>query len=142
MDISVNIMERNAFYDTLYQGNLQLTFIRWFYDYPDPNNGYFDMFYSRKVSGKRQQWANDEFDDLTIQGKEAVDPDERLEIYRQCETIMQEEVCYVPTTYMINPYIFKPWVKGLPVNAQGFTVPNGNIYVNMLSDVYVEGREA
>ena len=68
--------------------------------------------------------------------------DERLEIYRQCEAIMQEDVCYVPTTYMINPFVFKPWIKGLPVNAQGFTIPNGNIYVNMLSDVYIEGREA
>jgi len=142
MDVIVNIMEQNAFYDVLYQNEVQFVFIRWFYDYPDPNNGYFDMFYSQKVSGKRQAWGNPEFDELTIAGKEAVEPEDRLEIYRQCEQIMQEDVCYVPTTYMINPYIFKPWVQGLPVNAQGFTVPSNNIYVGMLRDVYVEGRES
>lgn len=142
MEVQVNIMEPRTFRDALWNLELQFIFIRWFYDYPDPNNGYFDMFYSRRDTGRRQAWSNDQFDDLTIQGKEEPDPEKRLEIYRECEKIIQEDRGYVPTTYRVSFYVFKPWVKGLPVNRQGFVVPDGNIYVRMLSAVYIEGREA
>src|SRR5690606_11385746 len=130
------------FRDAMWNLELQLNFIRWFYDYPDPNNGYFDMFYSNKETGKRQAWSNEEFDALTIAGKEAADPEERLAIYREAEILMQTERAYIPTTYRVSFYVFKPWVKGLPVNQQGFVVPNGNIYLRMWSRLYIEGREA
>lgn len=142
MDVSVNIMEPITFRDALWNLELQLIFIRWFYDYPDPNNGYFDMFYSVRETGRRQAWSNAEFDELTIRGKEEADPEKRLEIYRQAEIILQEDRGYIPTTYRVSFYVFKPWVKGLPVNRQGFVVPDGNIYVRMISRLYIEGRQA
>jgi ABC-type transport system substrate-binding protein len=100
------------------------------------------MFYSVRETGRRQAWSNAEFDDLTIAGKEEADPEARLEIYRQCETIIQEDRGYIPTTYRVSFYVFKPWVKGLPVNRQGFVVPDGNIYLRMTSGITIEGREA
>jgi ABC-type transport system substrate-binding protein len=118
-----------------------LVMIRWWYDYPDPNNGYGDMFYSRKSAGRRQAWSNDEFDDLVIAGKEEGDNAKRLEIYHRCETIMQEDRGYIPLVYRTDMNVFKPWVKGLKANEGGFLVPNTNIYRNMISDVYIEGRE-
>ena len=36
--------------------------IRWFMDSPDPHNEYFDTFYGKKTTGKRQAWANADFD--------------------------------------------------------------------------------
>ena len=142
MDVAIEIMESRTFRDALWNLELQLIFIRWFYDYPDPNNGYFDMFYSVRDTGRRQAWSNAAFDDLTIKGKEEADPEARLEIYREAEKIIQTERAYIPTTYRVSFYLFKPWVKGIPVNRQGFVVPNGNIYVQMLQDIFIEGRES
>jgi oligopeptide transport system substrate-binding protein len=142
MDVRIQVMDFQAFRDLLFTNTYQLAFIRWYYDYPDPNNGYFDMFYSQKDSGKRQSWSNAEFDRLTIQGKEAADPDQRLEIYRQAEKIMQEEVAYIPVVYRNAYDLYKPWVKGMPVNRQGFVMRNGNIYVGMWNTVYTAGRPA
>jgi hypothetical protein len=31
-------------------------------------------------------------------------------------------------------------VKNVPVNSQGFTVPDGNIYVRAATEIYIEGR--
>ena len=59
-------------------------------------------------------------------------PRQRLEIYKQAERIIQEDVGYMPVVYRVDQYAFKPWVKDVPVNRQGFTVPDGNIYVRML----------
>jgi len=142
MEIKLQVMDFQAFRDLLFTNTNQIAWIRWYYDYPDPNNGYFDMFYSNKDNGKRQAWSNKEFDDLTIKGKEAVDPEARLDIYRQCEQIMQDEVAYVPVVYRNAYDVYKPWVKGVPVNKQGFTIPNGNIYVGMWNTLFIEGRDA
>ena len=99
------------------------------------------MFYSNKESGKRQAWSNAEFDELTIAGKEAADPEERLDIYRQCEQIMHDEVAYIPVVYRNAYYVYKPWMKGVPVNNAGFVTPNGNIFLGMYDRVYIQGRE-
>jgi len=142
MDVKIQVMDFQAFNDLLFTNTPQLVFIRWYYDYPDPNNGYYDMFYSNKDSGRRQAWSNKEFDDLTIRAKEASKPEDRLDLYRQCEKIMNEEVAYVPIVYRNAYYVYKPWVKDVPVNKQGYWVPNGNIYVTMYHSVYISGRNA
>jgi ABC-type oligopeptide transport system substrate-binding subunit len=142
MEWEIQIMDLQAFRELQFTNTPQVVWIRWFYDYPDPNNGYFDMFYSNKESGKRQAWSNEEFDALTIAGKEAADPEERLEIYRQCEQIMNEDVAYIPIVYRNAYYVYKPWVQGVPVNKQGFLTPNNNIYAGMWDTVYISGRDA
>ena len=100
------------------------------------------MFYSQKASGKRQAWSNPEFDELVNQGKAEPDPEARLEIYKQAERVIQEDVGYIPVVYRVDQYAFKPWVKDVAVNRQGFTVPTTNIRARMLSDIRVEGRPA
>ena len=139
--IQIQIIPTNNWTAQLTQLEWPLVMIRWWYDYPDPNNGYGDMFYSRKNSGRRQAWSNDEFDDLVIAGKEEGDNAKRLEIYHQAETIMQEDRGYIPLVYRTDMNVFKPWVKGLKTNEGGFLVPNTNIYRSLEKDIYIEGRE-
>jgi len=140
MNISIQAIPQSTFNDTLFKDKSQLVFIRWWYDYPDPDNGYGDMFFSRKASGKRQAWSNSQFDDLVLEGKAEADPTKRLAIYKQAEIIIQKDVGYVPLVYRRDTYAFKPWVKGVPTNKQGYTVPDGNIFVRMLPDIRIEGR--
>jgi ABC-type oligopeptide transport system substrate-binding subunit len=141
MDVKIQMVPQSNFSQQLYENTWQLVFIRWWYDYPDPDNGYGDMFYSRKASGKRQAWSNTEFDDLVIKGREEPDPAKRLEIYAQCETVIQNDVGYMPVVYRLDQNVFKPWVKGVPVNQQGYLVPDGNIFVGSLRTIFIEGRE-
>ncbi len=140
MNIQIQTWPEASWRPELFKNEFQLVWIRWWSDYPDPNNSYSDMFYSRKSSGKRQAWSNDEFDDLINEAKEVAEPEARLEIYRQAEQIIQEDVGYMPIVYRVDQYAFKPWVQDVPVNRQGFTVPDGNIYVRMLTEIAVEGR--
>ena len=142
LNIKLQVMDFQSFNAELFKNQYQIAWIRWYYDYPDPNNGYYDMFYSQKDSGKRQAWSNQQFDALVIKGKEEKDPTAREEIYRQAETIMQDEVAYVPVVYRNAYDAYKPWVKGVPVNKQGFVIPNGNIYVGMWNTIYIQGRNA
>jgi oligopeptide transport system substrate-binding protein len=140
MNVNIQVWPEASWRPELFKNEFQLVWIRWWYDYPDPNNGYGDMFYSKKASGKRQAWSNAEFDDLVDQGKGVADPEERLEVYKQAERTIQEDVGYIPVVYRVDQYAFKPWVKDVAVNRQGFTVPETNMYVGILTDVRVEGR--
>jgi ABC-type oligopeptide transport system substrate-binding subunit len=142
MSVSIQPVPQSNFSEQLFENQWQLVFIRWWYDYPDPDNGYGDMFFSRKSSGKRQAWSNEAFDDLVIQGKEAPTPEDRLAIYLQAETIIQEDVGYMPLVFRLDQNVFKPWVQNIAVNSYGQKVPDGNIYVNMLRGVTTDTRPA
>ena len=141
MDVKIQAVPQSNFSEQLYQNKWELVFIRWWSDYPDPNNSYGDMFYSRKTSGKRQAYSSDTFDDLVLKGKAEPDPEKRLAIYLECEKTIQTDRGYIPLVYRVDNYVFKPWVKGLQVNKFGQSVPDGNIYVGMLRHVSVEGRQ-
>ena len=103
MNVSIQVWPEASWRPELFKNEFQLVWIRWWYDYPDPNNGYGDMFYSQKASGKRQAWSNAEFDDLVNQGKSELDPEARLEIYKQAERVIQEDVGYIPVVYRVGP---------------------------------------
>ena len=44
----LEVLEPRVFRERLWKQDLQLVWIRWFMDYPDPHNEYFDTFYSNK----------------------------------------------------------------------------------------------
>ena len=116
------------FRERLWKLDLQFIFIRWFADYPDPHNEYYDTLYSKLASGRRQAWSNARFDTLLEQGRAELNMDKRLEIYRQAEEILQQDVGYVPVVWGVFFVLFKPWVQGLPRNSQDKVMVDGNIY--------------
>ena len=64
-----------------------------------------------------------------------------LAIYLEAEKIIQEDVGYMPLAFRLDQYVFKPWVKNVPVNDQGYLVPDGNIFIGMNRVASIEGRE-
>ena len=142
MDVKINELPEATFRPTLYENTAQLVWIRWWMDYPDADNQYFDMFYGKKASNKRQAWSNDQFDQLIVQAKGELDQEKRLELYKQAERIIQEDVGYIPVVFRVDQNAFKPWVKDLPTNMQGFTVPDGNIYVRGVTKITTAERPA
>ena len=142
MDVKIQEVPQSNFTQQLRELKWPLVFIRWWYDYPDPDNGYGDMFstYHNKRAFKRQAWSNDQFDTLVDQGKSEIDQEKRLAIYLEAEKLIQNDVGYIPLVYRVDQYVFKPWVQGVPVNKFGGTVPDGNMPVRMLTTISVEGR--
>ena len=97
MDIKIEELPEATFRPTLYENKAQIVWIRWWMDYPDADNNYYDMFYGKKPQGsKRQAWANDEFDEIIVSAKAELDPEKRLDLYKQAERIIQEDVGYIP----------------------------------------------
>jgi ABC-type oligopeptide transport system substrate-binding subunit len=140
MKTDLEVIEPRVFRERLWKQELQFVWIRWFMDYPDPHNEYFDTFYGKKTTGKRQAWVNDAFDKQLEAGRDTRDPRKRLEHYAKAEEILQTDVGYVPVAWVVRYAAAKPIVRGLEKNRQGETVVDGNIYFDMLTHIYVIER--
>jgi oligopeptide transport system substrate-binding protein len=140
MKTELEVLEQRVFRDRLWKQDLQFVWIRWFMDYPDPHNEYFDTFYGKKTTGRRQAWTNDAFDRELEAGRDTRDAKKRIEHYGKAEEIMQTDVGYVPVAWVVRYGAAKPWVRGIQKNKAGEPVVDGNIYVDMLSHLYVVER--
>ena len=110
MKTDLEVLEPRVFRERLWKQDLQFVWIRWFMDYPDPHNEYFDTFYGKKTTGRRQAWVNDAFDKELEAGRDTRDPKKRLEHYKKAEEIMQQDVGYVPVAWVVRYAAKKPWV--------------------------------
>jgi oligopeptide transport system substrate-binding protein len=137
MKTDLEVLEPRVFRERLWKQDLQFIWIRWFMDYPDPHNEYFDTFYGKKTTGKRQAWVNDAFDKELEAGRDTRDPKTRLEHYKKAEEIMLQDVGYVPVAWVVRYAAKKPWVAGIEKNKAGESVADGNIYVDMLQHIYI-----
>lgn len=137
MKTDLELLEPRVFRERLWKQELQFVWIRWFMDYPDPHNEYFDTFYGKKTTGRRQAWVNDAFDKELEAGRDTRDTKKRLAHYAKAEEIMQTDAGYVPVAWVLRYGAAKPWVRGLQKNKAGEFVVDGNIYVDMLPSIYV-----
>jgi oligopeptide transport system substrate-binding protein len=137
MKTDLEVLEPRVFRERLWKQDLQFVWIRWFMDYPDPHNEYFDTFYGKKTTGKRQAWVNDAFDKELEAGRDTRDTKKRLEHYAKAEEIMQTDVGYVPVAWVVRYAAAKPTVRGFEKNKAGEQVMDGNIYFDMLTKLYI-----
>ena len=137
MKTDLEVLEPRVFRERLWKQDLQFVWIRWFMDYPDPHNEYFDTFYGKKTTGKRQAWTNAAFDKELEAGRDTRDAAKRMAHYAKAEEIMQTDVGYVPVAWVVRYAAAKPWVKGIEKNKKGEFLVDGNIYVDMLQHIYI-----
>jgi len=137
MKTDLEVLEQRVFRERLWKQELQFVWIRWFMDYPDPHNEYFDTFYGKKTTGKRQAWVNDAFDKELEAGRDTRDVKSRMQHYARAEEILQTDVGYVPVAWVVRWAAAKPTVRGIEKNRQGELVVAGNIYFDMLTHMYM-----
>jgi oligopeptide transport system substrate-binding protein len=137
MKTELEILEQRVFRAGLWKNDYQFVWIRWFMDYPDPHNEYFDTFYGKKTEGKRQAWVNDAFDKELELGRDTRDVKKRMANYAKAEEIMQTDGGYIPVAWVTRWAAAKPTVRGLEKNKQGELVVDGNIYFDMFPHMYM-----
>jgi ABC-type oligopeptide transport system substrate-binding subunit len=140
MKTELEVLEQRVFRERLWKQDLQFVWIRWFMDFPDPHNEYFDAFYGKRTTGKRQAWSNDALDKELDAGRDTRDTKKRLEHYAKAEEILQSDVGYIPVEWVVRYGAAKSSVRGIEKNKAGEPVIDGNIYVDMLPHLYMVER--
>jgi len=137
MKMDLEVLEPRVFRERLWKQDLQFVWIRWFMDYPDPHNEYFDTLYGKKTTGRRQAWMHEAFDKELEAGRDTRDFKKRLAHYARAEEIMQTDVGYIPVAWVVRYAAAKPWVRGFEKNTGSEMLVDGNIYVDMLAHLYM-----
>lgn len=137
LEIKLEGLESKAFREKMWAHKIQLTYVRWYMDYPDPNNNFFFDWYSSRSSGSRHEYKDPEFDKIVTQAAGENDWDKRLELYIAAEKRMLEDGAATYVYYPFGVRLYKPWVQGLPVNSDGLPVQDWNIYNGLTQEVYI-----
>src|SRR5206468_3358962 len=118
---------------------IQMWFVDWIADYPDPQNWTTLQFDKDAVGNYMNYGQNDTADALqeqVVQGQlEQADaeanPTNRVQLYQTAEQQLVNAVAWLPLYQATNPVLVKPYVQGLVFNALGLTPPTdwANIYI-------------
>lgn len=93
-------------------GAVHMWIAGWQADYPDPDN-----WLRVGVRVFSPTWQNARFEGLIEQARRQIDQPERLELYRQAEGILTEEVPFLPLYYRRWLGLLQPWIKNTPWDA-------------------------
>jgi oligopeptide transport system substrate-binding protein len=137
LSIELEGLEGRAFRGRMWEHKIQLNYVRWFMDYPDPNDNLFFDWFSKRTGGSRHEYKDEQFDTLVEQAAGASTWDKRMELYAAAERRMLEDGAAVYVFYPFSARVYKPWVQGLPKNTSGLPVEDWNIYFGLPNEVYV-----
>ena len=144
MKVELEPLEQKVFRPKMWDHKIQLTWVRWYTDYPDSNNNLYQVWYSGSgASGHRHDFSNAAFDKLVTDAKELPTQEARTAKYAEAETVGLEDGYATYVYYLYQSRVYKPWVSGLPKNARGELVQDVNIFYGMpeaLKIVEAEGR--
>ena len=123
VQLVVRATDFNRFQDKIRKGNVQLYYLGWNADYPDPENFFFllDGIESKVARGgeNASNYANPEFDRLFAKMKNMENSPERLAIIRQMNRILQHDAPWVfglhPKSYTLG----HRWLKNRKPNDVG-----------------------
>lgn len=95
----------------LKEGSVQLAFISWEMDYPDPDNILRILFHSTSPINYFG-WHNERFDQLVERAAGSTDQQLRLALYHQADRILvSEDTAIVPLFYRQAHGLMRPWFR-------------------------------
>jgi len=137
MDMQLEPLEGKVWNARRFALDLQFLLYRWYQDYPDPHNEYYQTWSIHNKGAARQSWTDATFDDLATKAAAETDQKKRLDLYYQAETRMQTQFAYMPIHWRTDNYAIKPYIANVPKNKQGYVVMNTNIFIRAWDKAYV-----
>jgi ABC-type oligopeptide transport system substrate-binding subunit len=131
--LTMRASEDKVYRDNMYQWNIPIGLGGFNADYPDPNNLLAMVWHSQPRGYGRQDWNNPAFDRLVDTAAFELDQTRRMQMYRDAERILVEDVAGVFLFHNLTVDLRKPWLKGLKVNKYGYPFFTwiGMVHTNM-----------
>lgn len=103
IDAKIESAEIGAYLDLTGSGDAEMFIGSWGTVTLDADYGLYAMFHSDNAGapGNRSFYANDKVDSLLDQGRQTVDSDERLKIYKEAQQIIVDEATIVPLYHSV-----------------------------------------
>lgn len=112
IDVVLDPVEPTAFSALQKEGQVAFFSAGWCMDYPDPQN-WVSLWQTNGVLSSRLNYSNPELDELIKQADVEQDPAKRIELYNEAETILINDVVFVPNRINSGYQLVKPYVQGI-----------------------------
>jgi oligopeptide transport system substrate-binding protein len=129
--IQMRSLQPTAYNDEVAKHQIQMGFVQWNADYPDP----YDALALNLLSTSPKniaQWSNPTFDEM-VSLAESSTTDTRLGLYQQAEQLVIQQAPWIPLDHQEMAAIIPPTLHGVSVNANG-------LYFGDWSQVYLTSR--
>ena len=110
VEVEIQQADVATFYEDVRQGRYQMFLLGWIMDYPDEEdilNIHFDSESPNNDAG----YSNPEVDSLLREALTEQDPQRRIDLYRQAERIIIDDVAWFPLFFSRFHVLVKPYVK-------------------------------
>lgn len=133
IDVSVEQVEWGAYLEQTGQGEHDMFILGWSVVTGDADYGMYPLFHSEQIGepGNRSFLQDEELDSLLEAGRQAIDPEERLEIYSQAQDLL---VDLAPMAYIHH----SNYLTGVRNEVQNFEIDALGIY--QLKNVSIEAE--
>lgn len=93
-----------------------LFILAWTVDFAEPRL-FLDLPFHSSSSVNRARWHSAEYDRLVEEAARVADPDRRMEMYHQADSLLvAQEVVVLPLSYGQRVMLVKPWVRNFPAS--------------------------
>lgn len=106
--------EWKVFLRTTEKLDYQIARAGWGGDYPDPNS-FLDLAVT-DGGNNETGWSNAEYDRLIAEAARTINPEQRMELFQQAETILLDEVPFIPIYFYTRPTLVHTAVRNFLPN--------------------------
>lgn len=111
-------VEAKIFYQRIREKNYQLAIGSWIADFNDPVN-FLEVFKYKTSSTNNTCWEDSKYIDLLDRSAVCGDSDERMQLLRQAEEILMDQMPIVPIFHFAMNYLERDGVKGVALSPIG-----------------------
>lgn len=110
VDVQIQQAEAATFFQDVDQGRYQAFALGWIMDYPDEED-ILNIHFDSESPNNNTFYSNPQVDDLLRRALTEPDRQQRIELYRQAEQIILDDVPWIPLFFDRYHVLIKPYVK-------------------------------
>ncbi|MBI2845117.1 MAG: peptide ABC transporter substrate-binding protein [Chloroflexi bacterium] len=118
INVEVQAMDFSSLLAALGEGEVGMFLLGWGADYVDPQN-FLEINFHSVSQGNYTRYSQPEVDSLLEGAREEQDRERRLDLYRQAEEIIVQDVAWIPLFHDLQYILVKPYVQNLVVTPLG-----------------------
>lgn len=111
IEIKVILVDPQDFTKSARNQQADMVLFGWCADYPDPEN-FLDVLFHSSSEFNIARYANSQVDTLLEQARTELDPQQRLALYQQVESLLLDGFAAVPLANNISYYLVQPRILG------------------------------
>ncbi len=125
LGVTIQVVQlQNTFFDDLAQHRVQMFFLGWAADYPDPQD-FVDLLFNGSSPSNETGYDSPKVDDLLARAAAEPDTQRRLALYREAEKQIIDDCPVIPLYFDTEYDLVRPSVKGLQITPMGIVSLDG-----------------